>query len=180
MNAVNGPRGAAAPHALRLDRTLAASRERVWRALTDPTEFAAWFWPPSFQTSAEIDARPGGSFRVYAPTAPGGGLGVTGTFRAVEPGHRLVFTWRWDGDDEETLVTIELTDTLDGVDPAGTVDGVDPAGTVDGVDRAGGVGTALSLTHERFATPAGRDDHRTGWSDCLDRLPGWLESAGPQ
>ncbi len=37
--------------------------------------------------------------------------------------------------------------------------------------------TALMLTHERFADDATRDNHRIGWSDCLDRLPGWLTAA---
>jgi len=135
--------------ALRLGRVLPAPPERVWRAFTDPEALAAWFWPARFATTARVDARPGGALRI---SAEAGGMAVSGTFRTVEPPRRLVFTWRWDGDDEETLVTVELAE-------------------IDG-------GTALTLTHEGFAEGTVRDDHRTGWSDCLDRLPGWLKPEG--
>jgi uncharacterized protein YndB with AHSA1/START domain len=129
---------------LRIERTLPAPPERVWRAFTDGAALAAWFWPASFATTARVDARPGGELRIAAAS----GLALSGRFQTVEPPHRLAFTWRWDSDDEETLVTIELTET-------------------DG-------GTALVLTHEGFAEAATRDDHAAGWSDCLDRLPARL------
>jgi len=37
-------------------------------------------------------------------------------------------------------------------------------------------GTELTLVHEGFADDDARDDHVKGWTDCLDRLPGWLAS----
>jgi uncharacterized protein YndB with AHSA1/START domain len=129
---------------LRIERVLPAPPDQVWRAFTDPAALAAWFWPAHFATTAEVDARPGGALRIAAVS----GLAVSGRFRTVEAPQRLAFTWRWDTDDEETLVTIELSET-------------------DG-------GTTLVLTHEAFASDSTRDDHRTGWSDCLDRLPAWL------
>jgi uncharacterized protein YndB with AHSA1/START domain len=83
-------------------------------------------------------------------------MAVSGEYVAVEPPHRLVFTWLWDGETAETLVTVELTTT--------------------------DAGTRLLLTHERFADDdAGREaakNHAQGWDDCLDRLPGWLEVHG--
>jgi uncharacterized protein YndB with AHSA1/START domain len=69
---------------------------------------------------------------------------------SLEPPHRLVFTWRWHGEPEETLVTIDLA----------------PAGGK----------TVMTLVHERFASEATRDSHAQGWHDCLDRLPAWLAS----
>ena len=141
---------------LRLDRTLAAPPEWVWDALTNADALAAWFWPERFDTKAHTDPRPGGSYRIE-----GGGMAVHGTYVAVEAPTRLVFTWRWDGDQEETLVTITLSP------PRRRVRRRVELSTVDG-------GTALTLTHERFADPSSRDNHLTGWSDCLDRLPGWL------
>jgi uncharacterized protein YndB with AHSA1/START domain len=38
-------------------------------------------------------------------------------------------------------------------------------------------GTALVLIHGRLADEATRDNHRTAWSDCLDRLPSWAQLA---
>jgi uncharacterized protein YndB with AHSA1/START domain len=130
---------------LRLQRSLPYPAERVWRALTDPTALAAWFWPERFATVAQVDLRVGGRYRI---AGPGAGMAVSGEYRTVEPPHRLVFTWCWDGETDETLVTVELA--------------ADPAGT------------RLSLRHERFAGDTERDEHAKGWADCLDRLPPWL------
>ena len=130
---------------LRLRRDLAAPPERVWRALTDPAALAGWFWPERLAPTAEVDLEEGGRFRVASPTA---GMAVEGSYVEVEPPRRLVSTWSWDGEDAVTLVTIELA----------------PAGG----------GTGLDLVHEGFADERARDDHVQGWTDCLDRLPGWL------
>jgi uncharacterized protein YndB with AHSA1/START domain len=126
---------------LNLTRELSAPPERVWRAFTDPAVLAAWFWPQHYATTVEADLRVGGRYRI---DGSGAGMAVGGEYVSVEPPSRLIFTWRWDGDAEETLVTLLLA----------------PAGD----------GTALTLTHERFTDEADRDNHTKGWSDCLDRL----------
>ncbi len=131
--------------ALEIRRTLPAPVERVWRAFTDPGRLAAWLWPERMGTVAAIDLRPGGR---YTLDAPGGGYGVFGEYQTVQPTSLLVFTWQWRGEEEATLVTVALA--------------------------AAGPGTELTLTHERFADAAERDQHAQGWSDCLDRLPGHL------
>jgi uncharacterized protein YndB with AHSA1/START domain len=136
--------------ALRLHRRLPYPVDRVWRALTDPAALAAWFWPERFDTTVDIDLRVGGGYRI---AGPGAGIAVSGEYVTVEAPHRLVFTWRWDGDPAEMLVTMELT--------------------ADG----NGTGTDLVVTHERFAADADRENHVTGWSDCLGRLPGWLAAS---
>jgi uncharacterized protein YndB with AHSA1/START domain len=130
---------------LRLHRTLAAPPERVWRALTDPAALAAWFWPERLAPTAEVDLEERGRYRVASASA---GMAVTGRYVEVTAPRRLVCTWSWDGGDTETLVAIDLA----------------PAGD----------GTDLALVHEGFADDSARQDHVQGWSDCLDRLPGWL------
>lgn len=130
-----------------LTRTIRADRERVWRAWTDGTELARWFWPPSFASEVQVDARPGGTWRIASVAA---GMAVSGAFIAVDPHKRLVYTWRWDGEEHETLVTLALAD-------------------------APGGGTQLSLKHERFDGEQSATDHEQGWNDCLDRLPSYLE-----
>src|SRR5262249_10886522 len=122
-------------------RTLAATPERVWAALTDPSALAAWFWPPALRTELERD--PGG-YEIRAP----GQMAVRGTYDEIDPPHRLRFTWQWDGETEQTAVSIDLS----------------------GVDG----GTAVTLIHEGFADEVSRDNHIQGWSDCLDRLPEYL------
>jgi uncharacterized protein YndB with AHSA1/START domain len=133
---------------LLLERHLAAPPERVWRALTDPAALGAWFWPPRLEPAAEVDLAVGGRYRI---AGPGAGIAVAGTYRELDPPRRLACTWRWDGEDAETLVAIELVSSADG-------------------------GTELVLRHQGFADDATRDDHIQGWMDCLDRLPAWLAS----
>src|SRR5436305_4789803 len=91
---------------LQVTRIMAAPVDRVWRAFTEPAALAAWFWPARFGTTADVDLRIGGRYRI---DGPGAGLAVGGEYVAVEPPHRLVFTWRWDGESDDTLVTVELT-----------------------------------------------------------------------
>ena len=132
--------------AIRISQHVAAPRAAVWRAWTDPDELAAWFWPPSWQATAEFDAQPGGRWRLASVTA---GMAVGGDVAAVEPETRLVFTWRWEGEAEETLVTVTLQDADGGT----------------GVE-----GTDVEIVHERFADEESRSGHEQGWRDCLARL----------
>jgi uncharacterized protein YndB with AHSA1/START domain len=131
---------------LRLHRTLEAPVDRVWQALTDPAALTAWFWPE--RLAATVTAGDG-RYRIASSAA---GMAVAGEYREVDPPHRLGFTWQWDGDPDQTLVTIELT----------------PSGDE----------TVLTLVHSGCSTDADRDNLFKGWSDCLDRLPGWLASSG--
>jgi uncharacterized protein YndB with AHSA1/START domain len=124
-----------------IERIVPASRERVWRALTSE-QLAGWFWPPRFETTVQLDLRVGGAYRI---DGPGAGMAVSGVFVAVEEPERLVQTWRWDGEDAETLVTFTLAATADG-------------------------GTALTIVHENFADEQSCTLHTQGWNDCLDRL----------
>ena len=135
------------PLELRLHRDLDAGPDQVWRALTDPAALAAWFWPERLSPTAEVDLEEGGRYRIASPPAD---MAASGKFVELEAPRRLVCTWGWDGEDAETLVTIVLA----------------PAGG----------GTRLDLVHEGFADEQARDDHVQGWTDCLDRLPGWLAS----
>jgi uncharacterized protein YndB with AHSA1/START domain len=124
-----------------LTRTFAARPEQVWTAFTDPDALTAWFWPARLRTTVSADVRVGGAFRIESVI---GEMAISGQYREVAAPHRLVMTWRWDGEDTESLVTIELTPT-------------------DG-------GTELRLRHQQLADDQQRDQHEQGWNDCLDRL----------
>ncbi|QNE35674.1 SRPBCC family protein [Leifsonia shinshuensis] len=126
---------------LTVERVVAAPPERVWRSFTDPVELSAWFWPPRLQPQARIDATPGGALRIRSDVAD---LGISGTVTAVEEGRLLATTWRWDGEDDETAVTIELAPGVEG--------------------------TRVTVRHDGFVTEHAVEEHVTGWNDCLDRL----------
>ncbi|SDS80943.1 Uncharacterized conserved protein YndB, AHSA1/START domain [Jiangella sp. DSM 45060] len=138
------------PLTLQLKRHVPAEPARVWRAWTDPSELARWYWPASFAPTCDVDLRVGGRFRIASAAA---GMAVSGEFAAVEPPARLVHTWRWDGEDAETLVTVEFLAGADG-------------------------GTDVVVTHERFTDPGESANHAQGWNDCLARLVAYDFAAG--
>jgi uncharacterized protein YndB with AHSA1/START domain len=89
-----------------LSQTYAATPERVYAHFTDPELLVRWFCPnPDLPTTAELDVRPGGDWRVVM-----GDWIVGGTYVEVEPPTRLVFTFDWEHDDEgATMVTVVIT-----------------------------------------------------------------------
>jgi uncharacterized protein YndB with AHSA1/START domain len=144
-----------APFQLQLTRTFKVPRERVFRAWTDPAELRQWFRAdPAFTVSiAEVDLQVGGRYRLAMQPPEGDAYVMGGTYREVTPPERLVFTWTWEGDDDnpETLVTLEFR------------------------DRGGE--TEVVLTHSGFASEEQRGNHEDGWNGCLDQLGGFLAAA---
>jgi uncharacterized protein YndB with AHSA1/START domain len=66
---------------------IAASPETVWTFWTDPQRLAEWWG-----VAAEVEAEPGGMFRVVMESGPV----MRGTFTELDPPHRLVFTFGWE------------------------------------------------------------------------------------
>ena len=102
-------------HTLRLKHVVAARRDRVFRAFTDPDELAKWWAPEGFtEPSGEIDLRVGGTYR-WSMLAPDGESYVaTGTFTEIEAPEKLVQTWQWEGDDPVTKLTLLFHDRGEG------------------------------------------------------------------
>src|SRR4051812_34580039 len=75
-----------------LTRRVAASPERVFAAWTDVEQLAAWWWPQLAGTTYDVDARPGGRYRIEGPAM---GARVPGVYTGGAPPRRLVFTWVW-------------------------------------------------------------------------------------
>lgn len=118
---------------LQLSRTVDAPRERVFGDWTRPEK---WFWPTRINPSYAVDLRPGGRFRISSDVVT-----VSGEYVEVTAPERLVFTWHWEGEPLETLVTVDFVGA-----------------------------TELRVTHEGHETTEQRDNHEQGWTDCLDRL----------
>ena len=116
-----------------------ARPETVFKYFTDPERMVAWMG-----SSATLDPRPGGACRVGINRD----AQMSGEFIAVEPYHRLVFSWGWESGllevpPESTVVEVSLT------------------------PRNGG--THLRLVHRQLP-PAACEFHQTGWGYYLDRL----------
>jgi uncharacterized protein YndB with AHSA1/START domain len=131
-----------------LNRVLPAPREAVWRACTEPDEWAKWWGPAGFTIpSVESDLRVGGSYRILMQPPEGDPFYLTGEFREVGPPAHLAYTFVWedpDPDDQETLATLTFTDQGDS--------------------------TELWVQQGPFATEARRELHENGWGDGFDKL----------
>ena len=113
---------------------IAAPPEVVFPYFTDSKLMVTWIGE-----RADLDARPGGTFALDF-----GGVAARGSYVAVEPPHRVVFTWG-----------IPQDATL----PPGS-------STVEVVFVADGGDTIVNLTHRDL--PADREpSHGEGWERCL-------------
>ncbi len=146
------------PLTLRLQRVLPGTRERVFRACTEPDELAQWWGPHGFTTpNVELDLRVGGRYRIAMQPPDGEVFHLAGEFRTVDPPALLEYTFRWeppDPDDRETIVTVSLRDL--------------------------GESTEFGLVQSGFATEERVALHDRGWTDSLERLHGLLSSPGAQ
>jgi uncharacterized protein YndB with AHSA1/START domain len=137
---------------LEIKRLIRAPRDQVYAAWTDPAQLKEWFGPESVQTRNLIaDVRVGGEFRWDLTDQEGKEVTISGEYREVEPGKKIVFTWRLEGDEDwknHSTVTVEF------------------------FDREGG--TEIRLTHEKLPNEASRDDHTQGWNSVLDKLEKFL------
>jgi uncharacterized protein YndB with AHSA1/START domain len=87
-----------------ITRVFDAPRERVWRAIVEPAELAAWFGHDPYTTHAEIDARPGGEFRAkMVSDEDGSEIPFFGHYREVEEPSRIVQTLEQPGEQDEVL-----------------------------------------------------------------------------
>lgn len=151
MNVVLNPTG----HALELTRELAAPRERVFAAWTDPDQAARWWMPREWTlVSCRMDVRPGGGWHRRMRGRDGSVIAKWGEYREIVAPERLVFTYNTefaDGTVEpETVVTVTFEDL--------------------------GGRTRLVLRHEAFQSEAASLSHTGGWTGAVDRLGNHLSA----
>jgi uncharacterized protein YndB with AHSA1/START domain len=116
-----------------------ATPETIWPFLTEPGKHVEWMG-----TTADIDARPGGVYRVLV----GGENQSGGEFVEVVPHEKLVFTFGWDQEDHP-------------IPPGST--------TVEITLLPEGGKTRVRLVHRGLPDDA-LGDHGIGWQHYLARL----------
>jgi uncharacterized protein YndB with AHSA1/START domain len=116
-----------------------APPETIWPFLVEPERHLEWMG-----TEAELDARPGGTYRVMVQGQNPG----AGEFVDVVPNERVVFTFGWDVPDHPI--------------PAGST-------TVEISLHPEGEKTRVRLTHRGLPEDA-VSDHTGGWDHYLARL----------
>jgi uncharacterized protein YndB with AHSA1/START domain len=115
---------------------ISASPAELFPYFTDASLLARWM-------GSDVDVRPepGGVFAINV------GAAIQGTYVAVEPPHRVVFTWGLAGNDAlpPGASTVEILLTADGAE------------------------TVVDLIHHDLPADL-RADHLAGWTSLLDRL----------
>jgi uncharacterized protein YndB with AHSA1/START domain len=136
--------------AIELDIQIAAPPDRVFRAISDPTQLLRWWGQPGLYhcTTWTADVRPGGQWRCEGVgDSDGRVFHVKGEYLEVEPPRLLVHSWIPSfGGDLKTVVRWQLK----------------PAGN----------GTHLTVRHSGFTgQPESAKGHYEGWI----RVLGWMQ-----
>ncbi|MGH6896936.1 MAG: SRPBCC family protein [Geminicoccaceae bacterium] len=139
-----------------ISRVLEAPRDLVFEAWTEQEHLIHWSAPHGFTiTHGEGDVRPGGAWRCCMRSAEGVDYWLGGSYREIVAPERLVFTHAWEDEADRTghatLVTVTFAEH--------------------------GQRTKLGFHQAGFESVASRDSHRDGWTECLDRLAGYLATA---
>jgi uncharacterized protein YndB with AHSA1/START domain len=135
----------------RVERVLPARPERVYDAWINERSLREFICPaPGQATDVAVDARIGGRLRVVM-TFPDSETEITGEFVALDRPERVSFTWRTDGGDAESIVTVLLAPH--------------------GEDQ-----THMTIIHSRLR-PTVISNYRGGWTSISDRLADHLGPA---
>jgi uncharacterized protein YndB with AHSA1/START domain len=117
-----------------------ASPETIFEFFTDPAKAVQWMGD-----SATLDPRPGGIYRVEMNEQ----YIAIGEYVEVDPPHRVVFTWGWQGDAE-------------GMPPGSS--------TVEITLEPDGDATVVRVVHSGIPTREAAESHRAGWNRNLPKL----------
>ena len=138
---------------------IAAPAERVFKALTDPSQLKRWFTSPECPAKTwNMDARLGGKYDYATEKGSIVVNGVSefkchGEITAIDPPKLLVYTWiaNWHDDKQrKTTVRWEL--------------------------ESRGKATHVKVTHSGLASEkVAREDYRGGWPGVLEGLKKFVE-----
>ena len=125
-----------------------ATPETIFPFFTDPQKMTRWKG-----TAAALDPHAGGAYRVDVRP---GNIAV-GEYVEVDPPHKIVFTWGWEGSPEVPpgSSTVEITLTPDGDE------------------------TVVTLRHHGLPSDGSRAAHAEGWDYFLPRLAIAAEGGDP-
>ena len=132
--------------------TINAPAEKVYRALTEPSELTRWF-----ATEATSDARSGGQYHlVFTFDDASRNHETKGEYRAAESGKRVAYSWPAGHAKVPTEVDFRL------------------AGK--------GASTELTMVHSGWAatTEESRKEHEMGWGFFLSNLKAYLDDGKDQ
>jgi uncharacterized protein YndB with AHSA1/START domain len=131
---------------VKLTKVIDAPIGKVFDAWLDPKTLSRFILPmPGMEApQVENEAREGGSFSILMKVGDEK-VPHTGTYLEIDRPSKLVFTWESPASTDDSVVTLNFTETNDGK-------------------------TNIELTHVRFIDEERRSNHEGGWSNILNRL----------
>jgi uncharacterized protein YndB with AHSA1/START domain len=142
---------------IRIERVFDASRDRVWRAFTEPALVAQWWGRGNHLVIERMEVERGGHWR-FVEHAPDGTHGFEGRYREVTPQERLAYTFEWDGLPGHVIIETATFEELgDGRTRVVTTALFHTTEERDGMLHSGMEGLAFALTPCTAPTRCGRD-----------------------
>ena len=140
---------------LNVSKEFPVPAERLYAAWITPDDLKQWWHPMGNQLQqASTAPKVGGPVEYVFATENGDhSFTIKGTYKEVEDGKRLVYTWNW-----------QL--------PAPTVGDSEYLLTI--VFSAQGNGSSIEVTQDNFATEEAVHPHREGWEKALNDLHAYL------
>ncbi len=133
---------------LRVTRVIAAPAARLFAAWTQPELLRQWWGPTGVRcVGAEVDLRAGGAYRIGNAMPDGSVLWIEGEFAVVDPPHKLVYSWRIDGEPESRVTVTFVAQS----------------------ERS----TEVVVDHDRVHSREAAEGHEQGWIGCLDGFERW-------
>jgi len=138
---------------LTIVRRIKAPPQKVYDAFTRPEMISQWWGPDAGPVlHVETDVRVGGRFRIVFQTLDGETHEMSGAYRVVEPGRKLVWDTTWiTFPERQSVVTVDVV-------------------AIDG-------GAELTVHHVQLHDEAVRDLHHAGWIGTLNKLQTLLETS---
>lgn len=139
-------------------RTFNAPVSLVFRVWEQREHMIRWWGPKDFTcTALDVDFRPGGAWRACIVSDAYGESWMRGVFREIERDRRIVFTFAWEGGDDQPGVETLVTVTFEERD-----------------------GKTIQTFHQApFLDVETRDSHISGWNECFDREQVYAETLAP-
>jgi uncharacterized protein YndB with AHSA1/START domain len=143
-----------------ITRLVAAPRDLVFRAWTEPAHLARWWGPQGFTNPVcEVDARVGGELRIVMRGPDGTDYPMRGVFREVVAPERLVFT-NFPVDAQDRPLMDGLTTVTFGAEGGKT--------RLTIATRATGLAAVAARMLEGM---------QAGWTQSIDRLEAYVATA---
>jgi uncharacterized protein YndB with AHSA1/START domain len=134
---------------------ITATPEEVFPYFTDADKLVVWK-----AVRAELDARPGGAFRM---DVTGRGDVARGEYVEIDPPHRVVFTWEWENRGTATASSVSVVEVTLSPDGDGTLVRLVHRGVPQEIRQGSAAGWAHYLARLALAA-AGRDPGPDPWA----------------